>query len=455
MISSLWIIYKKAGKPGWGSLIPIYNFYLLCDIVYHKGWLMILLFVPIVGEIFMLILIFRLAKSFGKGVGFGLGLLFFPILFFPLLAFGNAQYRFLINQSPVVNQTVSQENTISNPDVKEKEEMVENPSDSKLNILLGPAHSPSSDSLVESTVSPTSPVNGVGGTGEEFVNAINSVGFISNNDQGNPSSGSDPSTLSLSNNPNQAVEGEVKSSNDPSLNELNPNPIQSTPSSQPNSNLTPMEDSSNRPFDFVAPVESAPSFASQIPEVVPITPIVDPIPSVIVQSNADSVAPVDGTSSNSMSPSQTNTNLLYKESESGKTNPGSYPSGGNRDVSLDFVAPILPIEQTPSLPPKVEENGVSNPVSSDLNPFPKQEVTTGNSFMVNPVGTPQSQSTNLLENPSPVPSIDGAIPLTTPVVENSTFSSTMPSQPVEQIHSVSPVDYSQVSNSNDGSNPMS
>jgi hypothetical protein len=33
------------------------------------------------------------AKSFGKGVGFGIGLLLLPIIFFPILGFGSAQYQ--------------------------------------------------------------------------------------------------------------------------------------------------------------------------------------------------------------------------------------------------------------------------------------------------------------------------------------------------------------------------
>jgi hypothetical protein len=32
------------------------------------------------------------AKSFGKGLGFGLGLVFLPIIFFPALAWGDAEY---------------------------------------------------------------------------------------------------------------------------------------------------------------------------------------------------------------------------------------------------------------------------------------------------------------------------------------------------------------------------
>ena len=37
-------------------------------------------------------LVFRMAKSFGKGVGFGFGLLFLNTIFMLILAFGKAQY---------------------------------------------------------------------------------------------------------------------------------------------------------------------------------------------------------------------------------------------------------------------------------------------------------------------------------------------------------------------------
>jgi hypothetical protein len=33
------------------------------------------------------------AKVFGKGSGFGIGLIFLPIIFYPILAFGDAKYQ--------------------------------------------------------------------------------------------------------------------------------------------------------------------------------------------------------------------------------------------------------------------------------------------------------------------------------------------------------------------------
>ena len=90
-----WKIFEKAGKPGWASLIPIYNIYVMCEIVWPKGPILpcILLFVPIVNIIYLLMFIFRLAKAFGKDVLFGFGLLFLSPIFILILAFGNSTYQ--------------------------------------------------------------------------------------------------------------------------------------------------------------------------------------------------------------------------------------------------------------------------------------------------------------------------------------------------------------------------
>ena len=93
MIAACWKIFAKAGQPGWASIIPIYNWYILCKIVGRPGWWVILLFIPFVNFIVGIILCIDLAKSFGKGVGFGIGLILLGVIFFPILGFGSAQYQ--------------------------------------------------------------------------------------------------------------------------------------------------------------------------------------------------------------------------------------------------------------------------------------------------------------------------------------------------------------------------
>jgi hypothetical protein len=93
VIVAMWKVFTKAGQPGWASIIPIYNVYIWCKIVGRPGWWVILLFIPLVNFIIAIILCIDLAKSFGKGVGFGLGLAFLGFIFWPILGFGSAQYQ--------------------------------------------------------------------------------------------------------------------------------------------------------------------------------------------------------------------------------------------------------------------------------------------------------------------------------------------------------------------------
>jgi hypothetical protein len=89
---AMWKVFTKAGKPGWAVLIPIYNLYVLLEIVGRPVWWLIMLLIPFINVIFMFILAFDLAKSFGKGAGFALGLIFLNLIFFLILGFGSAQY---------------------------------------------------------------------------------------------------------------------------------------------------------------------------------------------------------------------------------------------------------------------------------------------------------------------------------------------------------------------------
>jgi Family of unknown function (DUF5684) len=93
IIAGCWKVFTKAGQPGWASIIPIYNVYIWCKIVGRPGWWVILLLIPFVNFIIGIILSIDLAKSFGKGVGFGLGLAFLGFIFWPILGFGSAQYQ--------------------------------------------------------------------------------------------------------------------------------------------------------------------------------------------------------------------------------------------------------------------------------------------------------------------------------------------------------------------------
>jgi hypothetical protein len=88
-----WILYSKAGRPGWASIIPIYSGYVLLKIVGRPGWWLILFLIPVVNLVTYIIVMLDLAKVFGKGSGFGVGLMFLPFIFIPILGFGDSRYR--------------------------------------------------------------------------------------------------------------------------------------------------------------------------------------------------------------------------------------------------------------------------------------------------------------------------------------------------------------------------
>jgi hypothetical protein len=89
----MWKTFEKAGKPGWASIIPIYNGIVMLQIAGRPVWWFFLYLIPLVNIIIAFIVMIDFAESFGKGVGFALGLIFLPIIFFPILAWGDAQYQ--------------------------------------------------------------------------------------------------------------------------------------------------------------------------------------------------------------------------------------------------------------------------------------------------------------------------------------------------------------------------
>ncbi|MBQ9414514.1 MAG: hypothetical protein IJU16_05245 [Clostridia bacterium] len=113
-----WRILTKAGEKGWKSLIPFYNVFISHHIVGMAHiwfilevivWILELVFEvvklpdPVVigfgiaAGIFTLASelthIIKMCNCFGKGWGFKIGMIFFPNLFFLILAFGKSEYH--------------------------------------------------------------------------------------------------------------------------------------------------------------------------------------------------------------------------------------------------------------------------------------------------------------------------------------------------------------------------
>ena len=93
VVAGLWKTFAKAGQPGWAVLVPFYNVYVLTQVAGRPWWWMLLLLVPIVSIVIAFILAIDVAKAFGKGVGFGVGLALLPFIFYPILGFGSAEYQ--------------------------------------------------------------------------------------------------------------------------------------------------------------------------------------------------------------------------------------------------------------------------------------------------------------------------------------------------------------------------
>lgn len=95
-IIAMWRIFTKAGKPGWASIIPVYNMVVLFQIVGMNPWLLLLYIVPFVNYVASIVLIImlgiKLAKVFGKSSGFAVGLIFLNTIFMLILGLGNAEY---------------------------------------------------------------------------------------------------------------------------------------------------------------------------------------------------------------------------------------------------------------------------------------------------------------------------------------------------------------------------
>ena len=92
VIVGMWKVFTKAGEPGWAAIVPIYNFIVLLKVAGKPAWWFLLMLIPVVNFVVLIIMDISLAKNFGKGTGFALGLVFLAPIFIPILGFGSAKY---------------------------------------------------------------------------------------------------------------------------------------------------------------------------------------------------------------------------------------------------------------------------------------------------------------------------------------------------------------------------
>lgn len=114
IVIAYWKIFNKAGEPGWKSIIPFLNIYTIYKIAWdgRMFWTIIGLDIAICvlsnsdNRVLMVIgalagvasyvigimLDIKLAKAFGKGAGFAVGLILLNPIFILILAFGSSRY---------------------------------------------------------------------------------------------------------------------------------------------------------------------------------------------------------------------------------------------------------------------------------------------------------------------------------------------------------------------------
>lgn len=149
MLISYWKMFKKAQKPGWAALIPIYNFIVMLEIAGMSWVYIFLLFIPVANFIVLIMMNMKIATKFKKSSAFGIGMTFIPIIFIPILAFSdetveekqensnqfNAMNVINNNESNVVNDPTTNymeikgveiENTNQNPSTENNIETTNN-----------------------------------------------------------------------------------------------------------------------------------------------------------------------------------------------------------------------------------------------------------------------------------------------------------------------------------------
>lgn len=95
------LLFKKLGESWWKAIVPFYESYVQYAKFWGNGWLFLVPFalailsaVPIIGFVFVIANVvfycvnkYKIAEAFGEGIGFTIGLVLLPIVFFPILAF--------------------------------------------------------------------------------------------------------------------------------------------------------------------------------------------------------------------------------------------------------------------------------------------------------------------------------------------------------------------------------
>ena len=91
MIMGLWKSFVTAGKPGWASIVPIYNVIVMLEIAGLPLWMIVGLFIPFVNFFVNVYICYNVSKRFGGGIG--MTILMMCGIGWLIIGFGNAKYN--------------------------------------------------------------------------------------------------------------------------------------------------------------------------------------------------------------------------------------------------------------------------------------------------------------------------------------------------------------------------
>lgn len=86
-------IFKKAHKGEKGAYIPILNLFTMLEIAEISTFFGILLFIPVCNVFVLIMMSYKLGTAFKTSFGYKMGLVFFPLMFYPLLGMNNKPYK--------------------------------------------------------------------------------------------------------------------------------------------------------------------------------------------------------------------------------------------------------------------------------------------------------------------------------------------------------------------------
>ena len=135
-IISMAKIFKKAGKPAWAAIIPIYNLFIMVEIAGLPNVYVLLLIIPVVNIYAYIKAIIEISKKFGKSLAFAIVTILFPFIGLPILASEKYPYNggSKMAVEGVAPSTSEAETTEPVPDVIASPELSAVPINQSLNI---------------------------------------------------------------------------------------------------------------------------------------------------------------------------------------------------------------------------------------------------------------------------------------------------------------------------------